>query len=224
MDILNNIRVYNVGEAIRAIRNSYMSWHKGDTVLAKVADSEDYELIIGPNDMTLITNLIKAGTPHQKFLRQIFVSMDVTLSLATWKQMDQYKVGTTTNSTSTMHNVMDRPITIDDFYFTDLDLEVWKATHGDSDSFYDVVESVLGHLNQLRHLYISTKDKRYWNAFIQLLPSGYRQMRTWTGTFANLADIYEQRRAHKMPEWRQLCEEVWNEVPYFKDIFGGNSQ
>ena len=160
---------------------------------------------IGPKDMNLAQRLIRAGADESKFLRQINVSVDITAPLYWWKEADTYKVGTTANSTPTMHKLSSRPIRIDDFSF-DKDFI-------DSQMFKNVVKDC----EWLRQKYVETKENYYWRALIQLLPESYNQTRTWTANYAVLRNIYFARRNHKLDEWRDFCK--WIEsLPYSKEL------
>ena len=161
----------------------------------------------GPKDLKLAQNLIRAGADESKFMRQIFVSVDITAPLYWWKEMDTYKVGTVANSTSTMHKLTLKPFTINDFSFDE-----------DWDFEYNLtVGSILKTCENLRQKYIKTNNKRYWRALIQLLPESYNQTRTWTANYAVLRNIYFARRNHKLQEWRDFCS--WIEtLPYAKEL------
>lgn len=161
----------------------------------------------GPKDLKLAQSLLRAGTDESKFMRQIFISVDITAPIYWWKEMDTYKVGTVANSTSTMHKLSSRPIEINDFSFDkdwDLDFNLAK-------------EYIISACETLRQKYIETKDKRYWRALIQLLPESYNQTRTWTANYAVLRNIYFARRNHKLQEWRDFCK--WIEtLPWAKEL------
>ena len=197
---VENVKVYNIARAVYSTRNSYDSWDKSDSDL----DGD----VLGANDLELATKLAKAGSPHNKFMRQIFVTMDVTASLAWWKQADTYKVGTVANSCSTMHRIQAKKFTIDDFS-VDETSELGKKFMGE----------VIAQLNTLRDLYLQTKDKSYWYDMIALLPESYMQRRTWTMNYATLAEIIKQRRGHKLKDWSRFIAEIEN-LPYLKEFIG----
>lgn len=164
---------------------------------------------IGPNDMNLAQRLIRAGSDEAKFMRQINVSIDITAPLYWWKEMDTYKVGTTANSTSTMHKLTSKEITINDFSF---DKEILE-----SEPIGETFQSIIKTCELLRELYLKTNSKLYWRALIQLLPESYNQTRTWTANYAVLRNIYFARRNHKLDEWRDFCR--WIEsLPYAKEL------
>ena len=187
---LNYTNVYNFEGAFRGMRAPMNSWDKSDSIFTNDVTK------IGENDLQLAQRLIQAGAEHAKFMRQIFITVDITAPIYWWKEMDTYKVGTVANSTSTMHKLTSRPITEEDFTFDDdwdLDFNLGKKY------IVSVCES-------LRKKYINTKDKRYWRALIQLLPESYNQTRTWTANYAILRNIYFQRKNHKLIEWHQFCD------------------
>lgn len=167
----------------------------------------EHRFYFGPKDLKLAQSLVRAGTDEAKFMRQIFISVDITAPIYFWKEMDTYKVGTVANSTSTMHKLSSRPIEINDFSFDkdwDLDFNLAK-------------EYVINACETLRQKYVQTKDKRYWRALIQLLPESYNQTRTWTANYAVLRNIYFARRNHKLTEWRDFCK--WIEtLPWAKEL------
>ena len=205
---LNYTNVYNFEGAFRGMRAPMNSWDKSDSVFT------NNKTIIGENDLKLAQKLISAGAEHAKFMRQIFVSVDITAPIYWWKEMDTYKVSTVSNSTSTMHKLASKPITSSDFSFDNLDLEIAECPVTLNDNpfiitewiFEDYIDSIIDMCEDLRYMYNKTKDKRYWRALIQLLPESYNQTRTWTANYAILRNIYFQRRNHKLIEWHQFCD------------------
>ena len=161
---------------------------------------------IGPKDMKLAQQLIRGGSEHRKFLRQIFVSVDITAPLYFFKEFDTYKVGTTANSTSTMHKLDSKPITldcfeIDDFKNIEFDKE-FQRPEIKINCNADFVQMILiPYLEFLRIKYVETKDKRYWKELVRWLPESWLQTRTITMTYENVLTICKQRRHHKLNEW-----------------------
>jgi len=215
-------RVMNFEGALRGMRNPLNSWAKSDSEWCGKADLGE-EYVIGPNDMDLAKRLIAGGTEHRKFLRQIFVSVDITAPLYWWKEFDTYKVGTTANSTSTMHKLASTPITRECFEMDDYDAE--NLVIGDeyvNDTLYDYtcgefVDSIIQHLEELRQKYNATKDKRYWKELVRWLPNGWLQTRTVTMNYENLRSMYHQREYHKLTEWHSFCDWV-KTLPYAKEF------
>ena len=162
---------------------------------------------IGPNDMKLATRLTAAGPEHRKFLRQIFVSADITAPLYIWKELDTYKISTAANSTSTMHKIASRPITLDLFEDADFDPEIAGP----------LADTLLQGLEDLRQKYLETKDKRYWKELVRWLPNGWLQTRTWTANYEVLKNIYHQRANHKLTEWEAIRH--WIESLPYADKF-----
>ena len=177
---------------------------------------------LGPNDLQLARKLILAGDEHAKFMRQIFVSVDITAPLYWWKEFDTYKVGTVANSTSTMHKLADEPITMDKFEFDNLDVVIDSYTipHGGESIiiFGDYAEDIIDMCENLRLKFKETGDAVYWKALIQILPSAFLQTRTITMSYANLRNIYFQRKNHKLKEWHQFCEDWLPTLPYAKQL------
>ena len=198
--------------------DEFHSWLWAEGVTSIGTDHHYQVNIIGPNDMGLAKRLIAAGTEHRKFLRQIFVSVDITAPLYWWKEADTYKVGTTANSTSTMHKLASTPITLECFETDDYDGDL--VYFDSDDSFLDVndmTSSLIGDLESLRQKYNETKDKRYWKELIRWLPNGWLQTRTVTMNYENLRSMYHQRKNHKLTEWHSFCEWV-ESLPYAKDF------
>ena len=187
-----NTDVWGFKGALRGMRNPKNSWDRSDTVFEPT-------LVIGENDMKLATSLIRAGSEHRKFLRQIFVSVDITAPLYWWKEFDTYKVGTTANSTSTMHKLTSNPITIDCFEVDDLSRDVIEDIGTVTPT--DFVTNLIWDLEYLRKKVLETGDKRYWKELIRWLPESWLQTRTVTMTYENLLSIGKQRRNHKLNEW-----------------------
>ena len=154
---------------------------------------------IGPNDMDLAKRLIKAGPEHRKFLRQIMVTVDITAPLFWFKEFDTYKIGTTANSTSTMHKLASKPITLDCFEIGDYNEE--KATYNRDGQDYIFPNMLIEYLEELRYKYITTKDKRYWKELVRWLPESWLQTRTVTMNYENIRTMVKQRKGHKLVEW-----------------------
>lgn len=210
------IEVFGIEGAMRGMRNPLNSWDKADTTVS------DDILEIGENDLNLATRLIKAGTEHRKFLRMIHVQMDVIAPLYWWKEADTYKVGTTTNSCSTMHKIAAKEFTLDDFSHEHLidDQDDFENENGQVSSYKDFLYyDVLDVLNTARRQYLETKDKKYWWQMIQLLPSSYNQRRTWDISMETLLSILHQRKNHKLDEWNKFREICLEQVPYLKEFY-----
>ena len=210
------IEVFGIEGAMRGMRNPLNSWDKADTTVS------DDILEIGENDLNLATRLIKAGTEHRKFLRMIHVQMDVIAPLYWWKEADTYKVGTTTNSCSTMHKIAAKEFTLDDFSHEHLidDQNDFENENGQISSYKDFLYyDVLDVLNTARRQYLETKDKKYWWQMIQLLPSSYNQRRTWDMSMETLLSILHQRKNHKLDEWNEFRDICLEQVPYLKEFY-----
>ena len=210
------IEVFGIEGAMRGMRNPLNSWDKADTTVS------DDILKIGENDLDLATRLIKAGTEHRKFLRMIHVQMDVIAPLYWWKEADTYKVGTTTNSCSTMHKIAAKEFTLDDFSHEHLidDQNDFENENGQVSSYKDFLYyDVLDVLNTARRQYLETKNKKYWWQMIQLLPSSYNQRRTWDMSMETLLSILHQRKNHKLDEWNEFRDICLEQVPYLKEFY-----
>lgn len=193
--------VMNLENAMRGARNPLSSWSRSDSFY-----DENGEYCLGPNDLDLAKRLSRAGTDHRKYLRMIFISVDVTAPLYWWKEYDTYKVGTVANSTSTMHKIHSKPFALSDF----------STDHMTAESI-EVMKGFVEYLERVRLKYMQTKDKQDWYDMIQLLPSSYNQMRTLTFSYETAANIYRSRKDHKLAEWRELCEWI-RTLPYAKQI------
>lgn len=223
-----NTRVFNFEGAIRGMRNPKESWDKSDSgdVVMNPGDVEfgyppNIEYMLGENDLKLAQRLIRAGSEHRKFMRQIFVSVDITAPLYWYKEFDTYKVGTVANSTSTMHTIQNKPITKDLFEISDY--------HPELDMIDDInlgtrVDCFINDLEQLRQLYLTTEDeevkKRYWKELIRWLPEGWLQTRTVTMTYENLFAMCSpgQRRFHKQTEWSKDFISWARSLPYAQQL------
>ena len=186
--------------AFKGMRNPMNSWDK--------SDSDWLFQEIGENDLMLAMKLINAGSEHRKFLRQIYVSVDITAPLYWWKEFDTYKVGTVANSCSTMHKIHEKEFTIDDFSHEHLDYISLGYLY-----------KLIDHLNYVREDYIETKSKDKWWQMIQLLPSSYNQTRTVTMTYENIYTMRQQRKGHKLDEWRIDFFNWSDELPHLKELF-----
>ena len=210
--------VFNFAGALRGMRNPLASWHRGDSKIAwEYGEMPHYE--IGPNDMDLAKRLIAGGTEHRKFLRQIFVSVDITAPLYWWKEFDTYKVGTTANSTSTMHKLASTPITLDCFETDDLsDMGLELPMKGITPNLQEWTNAVIDGCEALRQKYNETKDKRYWKELVRWLPNGWLQTRTITMNYENLRSMYHQREHHKLLEWSDAFCDWVKGLPYAEDL------
>lgn len=236
---ISNLWVDGWEHTIRGMRNPMNSWDKSDSGFGcrnKIGmgdDSEvpylckncgmihcnkrDEDFLIGPNDIELMHKLCKAGSDHRKFMRQIFVSMDIVAPFYWWKGFDTYKVGTVANSCSTMHKIAEKEFTLDDFSCEHL-----------IDTC--LLESVINELNIYRNIYNNydeqsdsyKKDfskKDIWWQMIQLLPSSYNQKRTVTLNYEVLNNMYNSRKNHKLDEWHTFLKIV-DELPMSELIKG----
>lgn len=205
---LDYLDVMNFDNAIRGMRNPLESHHLSDSRMTYI-DGDSYEYQLGEKDKILALRLIKAGSDHAKFMRQILVSVDIAAPLYWWKEMDQYRVGQTTNSFSTMHKILSKPIDKDMFSFDDENGNVKDDIRGEYGYRYILIK----HLEQLRQKASETKDKEVWRELIQDLPSSFNQTRTTTLNYQILRNIYHSRNNHKLQEWRDMCK--WIEsLPY----------
>lgn len=201
---LERTSVMNFENAIRGARNPMNSWDRMDSHY-----DENNNFILGENDLSLATKLRNAGTAdHRKFLRQIFVSVDITAPLYWWKEYDTYKVATVANSTSTMHKIHSKPFELDDFshdHLTEYGLETLKELIKALEKFRLWYNDNIGN------------PKQEWYNIIQLLPTSYNQLRTCTLNYETLINIYKSRKNHKLDEWREFCK--WTEtLPYSKEL------
>ena len=220
-----NTDVWGFKHAFRGLRNPKNSWNKNDTYI-------DYEnnIHIGKNDMKLAQTLIKAGNEHRKFMRQIFVSVDITAPLYWWKEFDTYKVGTVANSTSTMHKLATTPITLDCFEIDDYDRNLSLADNPKDDDGLDNIstfeEDIIYVLENIRQKYLETKDKRYWKELVRWLPESWLQKRTITMNYENVRNMYFQRRNHKLTEWSESFIKWVESLPYAEELimYDGSSE
>lgn len=218
---VENIDTWGFEHAIRGMRNPLNSWDKSDSYFGcgenkcrrctDYCDWREQNYILGENDLGLMRKLFKAGNEHRKYLRQIFVSMDITAPLYWWKEFDTYKVGTVANSCSTMHKIHAKEFELDDFSHEHL-----------LNGRLETLEYIIADLNYSREIYLETKDKDYWWQMIQLLPSSYNQRRTITMNYENVVNMIHQRENHKLDEWREFTN-ILRDLPCIKPIMEGNT-
>ena len=249
---IDNVATWGFEHAIRGMRNPMNSWDKSDSGekywCTDLGPNEEphycnncnYDMchpyegdpvyVVGPNDLGLMQKLYKAGPEHRKYLRQIFVSMDITAPLYWWKEFDTYKIGTVANSCSTMHKIAAKEFGLDDFSWDQLlntgcdlfNLEFDKglfSTKVQPLGFLD--HFIIPSLNVCREKYLETKDKKYWWQLIQLLPSSYNQRRTITMNYENVVTIIKQRTNHKLDEWNEFVK-ILRGLPYVEEITNEN--
>lgn len=198
---VERISVMNLENAMRGARNPLNSWERSDSYYDK-----DGNYILGENDLSLAKRLARAGSDHRKYLRQVFVSFDITAPMYWWKEYDTYKIATVANSTSTMHKIHSKEFSREDFSIDKLD--------EDSLDFFD---TIIAKLEELRLKFVETKNKQYWYDLIQLLPSSYNQMRTCSLNYETLINIYYARKGHKLDEWHIFCDFI-KTLPYAEDL------
>lgn len=215
---------------IEGMRNPMNSWEKSDSHICRQDGSfymecehkNDY--CLGENDLSLMQRLSNAGPEHRKYMRMMPVYVRITAPLYWWKEFDTYKVGTVSNSCSTMHKIQEKEFTLEDF----------STEHICIRQSMDVLKDTIDALNVFRDVYLNggnlryengnikcfgKKDKEIWWQLIQLLPSSYNQTRNVMLNYEVLANIYRQRKNHKLDEWREFCN--WIEsLPYSELICG----
>lgn len=193
--------VMNLENAIRGARNPMNSWARSDSFY----DAEG-NYVLGPNDLDLARRLRRAGSDHRKYLRQVFVSVDITAPMYWWKEYDTYKVATVANSTSTMHKITSKQFSIDDFSHDHMT--------PDTEKFMQII---VDELEKIRLRYLATGNKNDWYDIIQLLPSSYNQMRTCSFNYETLINIYYARKNHKLAEWHTFCDWILS-LPYANEL------
>ena len=191
MILIEKSAVMNLDGAIRGARNPMNSWAKSDSYY-----DDNGNFVLGPVDIDFGHRLAVSGSDHRKFLRQVFVTVDITAPLYWWKEFDTYKVGTVANSCSTMHKIHAKAFERDDFSHDRLD-----------EGGLALLDATVAYLEAERQKFIANKeDRQPWHNMIQMLPSSYNQMRTVTLNYENLINIYYARRNHKLAEWHTLCD------------------
>ena len=206
---VENMEFWGFDHAIRGMRNPLNSWSRSDSMF------DGDKMSLGNNDLTLMKRLYAGGQPHRKYLRQIFVAMDITAPLYWFKEFDTYKVGTTANSCSTMHKIAAKEFMIDDFSHEHLISTC-------------LLESIINELNIYRDIYnnydkqteeykAEFSQKDIWWQMIQLLPSSYNQLRTVTMTYENVMNMLDYRQGHKLDEWNEFCK-ILLELPYVAEL------
>ena len=186
---------------IEGMRNPMNSWDKNDSYAWHEYRTGNEHFKLGDNDHSLMQRLSNAGTEHRKYMRMMPVYVRITAPLYWWKEFDTYKIGTVTNSCSTMHKIQEKEFTLDDF-----SIEHLNDDRSAELSNVEWLEHLIHHLNRDRLRFIETKDKDYWWQMIQLLPSSYNQTRNVMLNYEVLANIYRQRKNHKLDEWREVCK------------------
>ena len=195
---------------VRGTRNPFNSWSRADSEIVVKDGGIRREFVLGENDLNLMKRLAKAGDDHGKFMRMLPVIVDITAPHYWWPEMDQYKVGTVTDSCSKMHTLLAKPFELDDFSYTTLTR--------------DKLEQIIECLNFLREKH---QDDHYrdikeyiWQSILETLPMGYLQKRTWSANYQTLKHIYHARKNHKLQEWKDFCH--WIEtLPYARELIVG---
>lgn len=212
---------FNTEQERTAYNAEKISWIDNNGILR--CDNNCMEFaFLGPADLDLAQRLIKAGPEHRKFLRQIFVSAYISLPLSIWKQLDTYKIGTVTNSTSTMHKIQSKQLTRESFEIEQIPYEEQEEME-QRDGIYcagelsDLFDETIQTCEDLRKAFNQTKDKRYWRKLIELLPESYLQAREYTLNYEVLRSIVHQRKGHKLGEWQKFIHWV-HTLPYAEEL------
>lgn len=192
-------------QAIHAMRNPMDSWDKSDSkwiwseytkdkTVYSVSDIFKFE--IGEKDKDLSIRLQQAGPEHCKHLRMIFVYADIKAPRYWWNEFDTYRNGVEKVSCSTMHKLMARPLSENDFQY--------DASHS------KILDVVISKINSVMEFWGKEQNpaekKRLWRSIIQILPQSYLQQRTVCMSYAALRNIVRQREGHKLSEWQQFID------------------
>lgn len=228
---IENVKVEGFEPSIRGLRNPKNSWDKSDSHIGLIADAYQYDpgYIVGPNDHGLMMRLSAGGSVHAKYRRMIVVWCDITAPTYWWAEFDTYKVGTVRNSCSFMHKGTAKPFEIVDFSFDgcenektyDTLMDIFDGDGYKASEFLSGLDctwaNVIGTLNNLRDLYLKTKDDRIFQMIRRLLPSGYNIRATVMFNYETLANIHQWRRNHRLDEWRAFCK--WAEELPYSEVF-----
>lgn len=201
---VENISAMGFEGSLRGMRNPMNSWNKADSTFVNGVPD------IGVNDLNLCKRLIRSGASHRKYLRMIHVQMDLTAPLYWWKDYDTYKVSTVANGCSTMHKIHAKEFTLDDFAHDELD-----------ECATNLLDIIIASLNSYRQTFVESgcKDRKSWCAMIKLLPCSYMQRRTVDLSYETILSMIHDRRFHKLQEFRNLCEVLFNELPYLREFY-----
>lgn len=214
---IKNIQTFGWDNAIKGMRYSFNSEKRSDSIFQALHDENGISIIpyLGNEDFKLMKRLVKAGGEHRKFLRAIHVQMSINATMTFWKQFDTYKIATTTLSRSTMHTLMKEPLSIE--------------VNFDSFNNSEVLKDIVNYINELIYNYNEEAEKpsnnpdemeRLFFETIDILPMSYLQERMVDLNYENILNIIKQRKGHKLKhEWKKLCEELLETLPYLKDFY-----
>lgn len=217
-----NTEVMNFKGALRGMRNPLNSWDKSDSFISH-SDHDPrafngFYFAIGPKDLKLAQRLIKAGSDHRKFMRQIFVCVDIVAPSFWWPEFDTYKVATVRNSCSKMHRIHVKSFVKSDFSYEGTDALINKVDPRLSAKVRGHLENTLEILEFFRVRFNETKDKDYWRALIENLPHGYNMRATITFNYETLYNIYGSRHNHKVDEWSIGFMKWIDSLPYADEL------
>ena len=201
--------------AIRGMRNPMSSWSKSDSYPDKNSIG-DFEL--GTVDADLVRRLLSTGSDSDgKFLRMIYVTVDITAPVYFCAELDTYKVSTVRDSCSLQHKGMSKDYSLEDFTFENdpnIKLSIPEDGVAYDETFTEIMNDYVNNvINQLRQKYKDTKDYAYFRALRQALPMGYNYKFTWSANYAVLRNIYRQRCNHRLSEWHEFCKWI-EQLPY----------
>lgn len=221
-----NTEVWGFKHAFRGMRNAMEPWDKSDSGVCKGGDDGigcencaiqnkckhpyDKKYKIGKNDMKLAQSLFRAGSSDSKFMQMIHVAVDTDMPRYWRSETNTYHFNTQ-NRCSTMHKLLNRntPITIDMFKICEEDYEWWINT--------------VYKLEKLRKEYKATKNSKEMNRLLVrakcMLPEGFLQMRTWDTNYAELRNMYFQKKHNRSKEeWIDIFCKWVESLPYTEEL------
>lgn len=225
---IENTEVFGFNSALRGMRNAKSSWDRIDSIKFNelnptrlmvdhkfikegLKESNHENFLIGDNDLKLAQTLIKAGSEHCKFMRQIQLWCDITMPRYWWSEADTYKIGTSANSTSTMHKLFNEQ--------SKITLQLFEYDEYNRDIILKTIEE----LNLLREKYFDASTQKEKDNILkiakQILPEGYLNMRTFNANYSTIRNMVLQRKNHRLKnEWQNTFCKWVTTLPYAKEL------
>lgn len=205
MNVITNFRVYDLEETL--ISSGYAMIEEYDEKHCIEQASLLKEEINGENrHYARALKLLKAplNSGHCSFAKGIVVNMDITFTNKAWIEFQRYHFADIITGMSTMHRI------------SKFDLEA---------AFNEYTDSVIiERLKELQQVYNETKSKEDYLKLLYSTPAGLKMTGRISTNYLQLMNIWSQRHNHRLPEWRQFCDELIVKLPLFKEFLIANGQ
>lgn len=196
MKPISNIKVYDLEESMRAA---------GYPMRTDLDETLDFTKDLGRAQR--LTKASRFNAAHAQFLTGIVVNFDLTFSNKAWIEAERYRFLNFVSSQSTMHCI------------TKFGLRKQCNEYVD-ERIITIVQEYIDLYNSLTAQDEETIEfkKNLYLKILYNLPSGFQLTARMTTNYRCLLNIYNQRHDHRLPEWREFCNQLLEELPFFKEL------